>query len=89
MIALFCGKCIDSQEHALTCTETQQYLTHEEKEDINTVNYNNIFESIDRQAPITRIYQKLIKIRQKLRMNQNPRAPHGIVVDQLADTHPY
>ena len=89
MIALFCGKCIDSQEHALTCTETQQYLTHEEKEDINTVNYNDIFESIDRQAPITRIYQKLIKIRQKLMMNQNPRAPHDIVVDQLADTHPY
>ena len=85
----FCSKFVDSQEHALACAETHQYLTTEEKEELKYVTYNDLFESIDKQAPATRMYQKLIQIRQKLRLKQNTRAPHGIVVDQLADAHLY
>ena len=85
----FCSKFTDSQEHALACAETQQYLTNGEKEELKYFTYNDLFESIDKQAPATRMYQKLIQIRQKLRTKQNTRAPHGIVVDQLADAHLY
>ena len=74
-----CSKNIDSQEHALECHIIKEHLKPEDINILSLVKYDDIFGNIDRQVPITKIFQTIIKIRQK-------EAPHGIIVDQLVNT---
>ena len=75
-----CGKNIDSQEHALECHVVNKHLESEDLNILSQVRYDDIFGTIDRQVKITKLFQKIIKIRQK-------QAPHGIIVDHLVNTH--
>ena len=49
----FSSTFIDSQERAVACAETQQDLIYKYKQELIFVNYNNLFESIYRHAPVT------------------------------------
>ena len=75
-----CGKNIDSQEHALECHIVKQHLKPEDINILCVVRYEDIFGTIDKQVPITKLFQTIIKIRQT-------QAPHGIIVDHLVNTH--
>ena len=75
-----CGKNIDSQEHALECHIVKQHLKPEDISILCAVRYEDIFGTIDKQVPITKLFQTIIKIRQK-------QAPHGIIVDHFVNTH--
>ena len=60
-----CGKNIDSQEHALECHIVKQHLKPEDINILCVVRYEDIFGTIDKQVPITKLFQTIIKIRQK------------------------
>ena len=75
-----CAKNIDSQEHALECHVVKKHLESEELNILSQVRYDDIFGTIERQVKITKLFQKIIKIRHK-------QAPHGIIVDHLVNTH--
>ena len=77
----------DSQLHALSCETVKQHLDRTDKETIKSVLYSDIFSCLDKQLVVTRLFQKLISIRQNILKNQlqsNP-AHHGLIVDLVDD----
>ena len=83
-----CNLQVDSQEHALACYKVTQHLDSKNIEILKLVTYHDLFSSLDRQVQITRIFQQLLNIRQKLLKNkqQQDSAHHGFVVDPMDDT---
>ena len=83
-----CNLQVDSQEHALAWYKVTQHLNSKNTEILKSVTYNDLFSSPDRQVQITRIFQQLLIIRQKLLINkqQQDQAHHGILVDPMDDT---
>ena len=83
-----CDLQVDSQEHALACHKVTQHLNSEHLESLKSVTYSDIYSSPDSQVQVTRIFQQLINIRQKLLKNKQHQdsAHHGIVVDPMEDT---
>ena len=74
----FCSG-VDSQQHALSCKETTNYLNIEDKLLLQSVSYNDLFGTVEKQLTLVKIFKKLINIRQKLRKQLN--AHHGYIVD--------
>ena len=56
----------DSQEHALVCEVIKQELKQNEKELLNKSYYTQIYGNIEDQLNITRMYQLIISIRERL-----------------------
>ena len=75
-----CGKNIDSQKHALECHIVKKHLESEDLNILSQVRDDDFFGTIDRQVKITKLFQTIIKKRQK-------QAPHGNIVDHLVNTH--
>ena len=59
-----CGKDVDSQSHALACQVVAQHFTEEEKESLSIISYDDIFGNIDQQVAITKMFNKIISIKQ-------------------------
>ena len=56
---------IESEEHLLKCTKIQESI--EENSDIQNVKYENIFsDNIDEQLIVTKVFDKVFKLRRKL-----------------------
>ena len=68
-ICVHCKLGPDSQEHALTCKEIAQHFSEAEKEVIKTIIYEDIYGEAHAQLQITTIFQSIIKIKKRLRMN--------------------
>ena len=77
----------DSQLHALSCETVKQHLDSTDKESIKSVLYSDIFSCLDKQLVVTRLFQKLISIRQNILKNQHQSNPahHGLIVDLVDD----
>ena len=59
-----CGSHNDSQELALTCAIVTQELRQSEKD----VSYQDLFGSLEAQVKITKVFQKVLRLRE----NQDP-----------------
>ena len=62
----FCEKEDDKQEHALTCEEVAQELSHSDVVGSLNVKYDDLFHS-EKQFNITQVFMKISQVRQKLR----------------------
>ena len=63
---LQCVDKVDSQEHLLGCCRIISQLSTKQKEDLDNVNYEYIYGKIHEQLKITKVFQTLIKIRERL-----------------------
>ena len=64
---------IDSQENILTCQRLRQELSTEQLNQLNLVSYSQIFGSVLDQQKISKVFQMLFKIRDRLlRKDQEP-----------------
>ena len=68
-----CGSHNDSQEFALTCVNVTQELSQSEKD----VMYEDLFGSLDALVKITKLFQKVLQLRDSPR-DQNP--PTGAII---------
>ena len=66
-----CGSHIDSQELALTCDYVTQRFSLTEK----YVNYEDIFGNVDSQVRISKLFQKVIKLRENLDISRGQDLP--------------
>ena len=76
-----------SQLHALSCDKVTQHLDSTDKEIMKLVFYSDIFSCLDKQLVVTRLFQKLISIKQNILKNQHQPNPvhHGLIVDLVDD----
>jgi hypothetical protein len=58
-----CGKAIDTQSHALACELVKRELTQNELDILNNVKYSDVYGSVDQQYSITKIFQRILQIR--------------------------
>ena len=58
-----CGKPIDTQSHALACEFLKRELTQNELDILNNVKYNDIYGIVKQQYSITKIFQRILQIR--------------------------
>ena len=58
-----CGKAIDTQSHALACELVKRELTQNELDILNNVKYSDLYGSMDQQYSITKIFQRILQIR--------------------------
>ena len=73
-----CESVADSQEHALNCHVIKKHMTAEHIEQLESVEYNDIFGNCDQQLKITNIFINIILKRQQLRdQMEMERAYHG------------
>ena len=64
-----CPLCLsdtDSQQHLLKCPQITNELSTKDKELLQTVIYSHIFGDIDEQYRVTRMFQTIIRIRERL-----------------------
>ena len=67
MDCFICKSVTDCQEHALTYAELRKHLRDNQRQILASVQYSDIFGSLDQQIKIKKIYQTLIKTRRRLR----------------------
>ena len=72
-----CGKYVDSQEHALSCEEVTRNLEVDDQTTLSTVSYSDLFQDIGKQLIITKLYDQIIKLRQRLLIQGQ--AHHGLI----------
>ena len=61
-----CRKNIDSQEHSLICIRIKQELSSSDEELLNSVKYSDIFGNISQQFMVTKMFQRILEIRETL-----------------------
>ena len=66
-ICMFCKSSPDTQEHAVECHSLKKHLRKETHELLTTVTYNNIFSDTVDQLQITKVYQDIIRTRERIR----------------------
>ena len=68
-----CGSHIDSQEFAFACVNVTQELSQSEKE----VSYKDLFGSLDAQVEITKLFQKVLRLRENQESPRDQNLPTG------------
>ena len=63
---LQCVDKVDSQEHLMRCCRIISQLSTKLKEDLDNVKYKYIYGNIHEQLKITKVFQTLIRIRERL-----------------------
>ena len=61
-----CLNKIDSQEHILKCTNIVANLNSKQQKDLDSVKYQDIFGNIHEQLQVTKVFQTLVDIRDRL-----------------------
>ena len=74
---LQCNTEIDSQEHMLKCHKIRSKLTLVQKDELGQVIYSDLFGNIQQQHRITKVFQFLLRIRDRLLDNTQGPAYHG------------
>ena len=64
---MFCKSSPDIQEHALECHRLKKQLRKDTHELLTTVTYNTIFSDTVNQLQITKVYQDIIRTRERIR----------------------
>ena len=61
-----CKKYFDSQEHALVCDVIVKELTENQNQILKRTKYSEIFGNVEEQESITKMYQIILSIRDKI-----------------------
>ena len=70
----------DSQSHLLQCEELLQKLSVEELTKTKSVNYKDIFDSLEKQREVTMVLTRLLEIREE-RLEENlPVGPQDLIL---------
>ena len=64
---MFCKLSLDTQKHALSCHTIVDNKNKELLPAINSGKYNDIFSDVQSQDDVTKVYQNIIQVREKLR----------------------
>ena len=68
----------DTQEHGLTCPELRKHLSEDHRQTLVSVQYSDIFGSLNKQIIINQVFQNIIKTQQRLREKmKHEQAYHG------------
>ena len=68
-----CSNGIDSQEHVLKCHKIVSNMNSYQKMDLNNVKYQDIFANTHKQLEVTKVFQTMIGIRDRLqKRDQEP-----------------
>ena len=74
-------KYLDSQEHALVCDISVKELTENQNKILNRTKLSDIFGNVEEQESITKMYQIIISIRDKILST-----PQGWIIRDQTDT---
>ena len=75
-----CRLCLtnnDSQEHSLACSRIKQEYTETEVDMFNSVKYSDIFGNESQQFMVTRMYQRILEIRELILEKPAPQCLPG------------
>ena len=74
---MFCKLSLDTQEHALSCHTIVNNMNKELLPAFNSVKYNEIFSDVQFQQNVTKVYQNIVQVREKLRESSKDPAYPG------------
>ena len=72
-----CQNSYDTQAHVLSCPKLIEHLSQDHKNDLNSVQYSDIFGSLLDQSKVIISFQQLMRVRERLLEESQEPACHG------------